>query len=251
MKYQSIVVETRGAIGEIRLHRPEIGNAIDQLLLDELDHAADALSDRDDVHIVLLTAEGEEFSRGWNDGAPVKAKDRPSPAFRRLETMAQPVIACVQGKATGEGLELALACDVRIAAEGATFAMPQVSAGGVPSLGGTARLPRVVGHSIASAMILLGQQLDAAKALGCGLVSAVVPPVALRQRAEEVAAAIAAQGPLGVRYAKEAMREGMDMPLAQALRFETDLTIILQTTSDRAEGVRAFVEKRAPNFRGR
>jgi enoyl-CoA hydratase/carnithine racemase len=251
MMYRSLVVETRGAIAEIRLKRPETGNAIDPTLLDELDHATGELSDNDGVHVVLLTADGDTFSRGWDRDGPPPQTDRRSPAFRCLELMAQPVIACVQGDAIGEGLELALACDVRIAAEDAVLAMPQVTMGAPPQLGGTARLPRLAGRSVASAMILLGQQLEATEALRCGLVSAVVPAGDLRQKAEELAAAIASQGPLGVRYAKEAIREGMEMPLTQALRYETDLTIILQTTDDRAEGVRAFMEKRRPKFSGK
>jgi enoyl-CoA hydratase/carnithine racemase len=248
--YRTIFVEARGPVGEIRLCRPEIGNAIDLELLGELERATGAMSDDDAVHVVLLTAEGDVFSRGWEGGrSPVDAGGE-APGFRCLETMAQPVIACVQGEAIGEGLELALACDIRIAAEGTVFAMPQVAMGSPPWLGGTARLPRVAGRSVASAMILLGERLDAERALACGLVNAVVAAGEVRSKAEELAAAIAAQGPIGVRYAKEAMREGMDMPLSQALRYETDLTIILQTTADRAEGVRAFVEKRPPKFTG-
>lgn len=249
--YQSLVVETRGAIAEIRLKRPEIGNAIDPTLLDELDHVSDALSDNDDVHVVLLTADGDTFSRGWDGDRSPMQTDQRSPGFRCLELMAQPVVACLQGDAIGEGLELALACDVRIAAEGTTFAMPQVMMGAPPWLGGTVRLPRIVGRSAASGMILLGQRLDAAEALRRGLVNAVVPAADLRTKAEELAQVIALQGPLGVRYAKEAMREGMEMPLSQALRYETDLTIILQTTDDREEGVRAFKEKRPPKFTGK
>jgi enoyl-CoA hydratase/carnithine racemase len=233
------------------LNRPETANAIDPRLLDDLDHAAAAFSDNGDVHVVLLTAEGPVFAHGWDRERWTIATERLEPGFRSLELMAQPVIACVQGEAIGEGLELTLACDVRIAAERTTFAMPQASMGSPPWLGGTVRLPRIAGRSTATAMILLGQRLDAAEALRCGLVNAVVPPAELRSKAEQLAAAIAAQGPLGVRCAKEAMREGMDMPLSQALRYETDLTIILQTTADRAEGVRAFVEKRPPKFTSR
>ena len=249
MNYKTITVDLRHPIAEIRLNRAANGNTIDALVLDELDRAASTISDDRAVHVVLLTADGDDFSRGG--GAAQQAFDpSQAPGLRCLEEMGQPVIACIQGEAAAEGLELALACDLRIAAVGALFSMPQVANGSTPSLGGTVRLPRIVGRSIASAMILLGQTLDAAEALRYGLVNAVVPAADLRTRAEEMAAAIAAQGPLAVRYAKEAMREGTDMPLSQALRFETDLTIILQTTADRAEGVRAFLDKRPPKFTG-
>jgi enoyl-CoA hydratase/carnithine racemase len=249
--YKTINVAVRDAIGEIRLCRPEIGNAIDPALLDELDQAASELSDNEAVDVVLLTADGENFSRGWNSEKWPMLPSRPATGFRCLEMVAQPVIACIQGEAVGEGLELALACDLRIAADDAVFAMPQVKMGRPPWLGGTARLPRIAGRSTASAMILMGERLDAASAMRCGLANAVVPALELRAKAEDLAAAIAQQGPLAVRYAKEAIREGMDMPLTQALRYETDLTIILQTTDDRAEGVRAFKEKRPPRFSGK
>jgi enoyl-CoA hydratase/carnithine racemase len=160
------------------------------------------------------------------------------------------VIAVIEGATAGAELELALACDVRVASEAATFSMPQVASGTMPSLGGTQRLPRIAGRAVASSMILLGTVLDARAALACGLVNAATAPGAARARAMQIAESIAARGPLAVRYAKEAMLQGLDMPLEQALRYETDLTVILQTTSDRAEGVSAFLQKREARFRG-
>jgi enoyl-CoA hydratase len=250
MSYQTIEVTTHGAIAEIRLNRPAVSNAIDQQALADIDEAASTLSDDAHVMVVLLTAAGDVFSSGWAEAA-----DRPRLAhgylpFRALELMAQPVIACVEGAALGEGLELALACDVRIASDAASFAMTQVAAGAVPSLGGTQRLPRLVGRGKATTMILLGEVVDAKAALACGLVNEVTPAGQARAKAEALAAEIAAQGPIAVRYAKEAIRQGLDMPLEQALRYETDLTVILQTSGDRAEGVRAFLEKRKPKFDG-
>ena len=223
-----------------------------RLLLDELDHASGALSDNDDVHVVLLTAEGEIFSRGWGSERWPMPTDRRSPGFRCLELMAQPVIACVQGEATGEGLELALACDVRIAAEGTTFAMPQV-------MSGQAAAARRDGEAAAHRRTLGGVGDDLAGAAArlrprrCGAGWSTLSCPGRRSAAEgggDWRRRSPSQGPLGVRYAKEAMREGMEMPLSQALRYETDLTIILQTTDDRAEGVRAFMEKRPPKFTG-
>jgi enoyl-CoA hydratase len=249
VRYQTIVIERRGGIGEIRLDRPERANPVDARFLDELDDATSALQDDASIRCVLLTATGDLFSHGWDAGADVPARREPPP-FRCLELMGQPAIACVQGDAIGAGLELALACDVRIAADGAMFALPDVEMGMVPRGGGTQRLPRLIGPAKAAELVLLGGRLDASAALACGLVNAVVPPRELRAEGERIAARIAEQGPLAVRYAKEAMQRGLDMPLEQALRYETDLTVILQTTADRAEGVAAFLEKRRPNFTG-
>ena len=255
MKFSTIVVSHDTPIAEIRLNRPDSGNPIDVELLDEIDAAADELDGDGSVLAVLLSAEGEVFSHGCEDasaeaGAFARRDNRRLP-FRSLELMGQPVIACVEGDAIGAGLELALACDVRIAAEGVMLAMPDVGKGGMPGLGGTQRLPRLVGRTVAISMILLGEPIDARRALACGLVNDVVPRREVRSRATALAERIAAQGPLAVRYAKEAIARGVDMPLDQALRYETDLTVILQTTKDRAEGVRAFVEKQKPRFEGR
>jgi enoyl-CoA hydratase len=255
VKFSTIRVSRTPPIAEIRLNRPDRGNPIDQQLLDEIDAAADELDNDSSVRAVLLTAEGEVFSHGWEDASPERrtatGRDSHRLPFRSLELMGQPVIACIEGDAIGAGLELALACDVRIAAHGVMLAMPEVAMGNMPSLGGTLRLPRLVGRSLAASMILLGERIDAGGALACGLVNDVAPTAEVRPRARMLAERIAAQGPLAVRYAKEAIARGPDMPLDQALRYETDLTVILQTTADRAEGVRAFVEKRKPRFEGR
>ncbi len=249
MSFTTLAVTKLGHVAEIRLIRPDHGNPIDASFLDDLEAAAASIHEYPDIHVALLIAEGDAFSCGASaDGISPSADRLP---FRCLELMAQPIIACIQGEAIGAGLELALACDVRIAAEGAAFAIRDVAAGAVPSAGATQRLPRLIGRGKASEMILLGEELDAQAALACGLVSAVVPRADLEAHGRALAERIAAQGPIAVRYAKEAMRQGLDMPLEQALRYETDLTIILQTTADRAEGVSAFLEKRKPHFEGK
>jgi enoyl-CoA hydratase/carnithine racemase len=161
----------------------------------------------------------------------------------------QPVIAAIAGSCHEEGLELALACDIRVAGPNASFRMDHVAQGRMPSAGGTQRLPRLAGPTLANKMILLGEQVDGAEALAAGLVSELVDDP--EKRATEIAKAIAARGPIAERYAKEAIARGVEMPLEQGLRYETDLTMILQTTEDRAEGVKAFLEKREPKFRGR
>lgn len=240
MTYRTISVELVGPVAWIRITAP----VVDSGLLAELGRAAEATGDGDGIVVAVLSDEGGALAAGWR-GDEIPAY------FRALELMPQPVIACVEDGASGAGLEIALQCDLRIAGEDAVFSMPQVAAGNVPSLGGTQRLPRIAGRTAAAAMLLLGEELTADAALRCGLVNDVVARGGAAARAGEIAARIAEQGPLAVRYAKEAIRQGLDMPLEQALRYETDLTIILQTTADRDEGVRAFLEKRKPRFQGK
>jgi enoyl-CoA hydratase len=249
MTYSTLALSRDGAIAEIRLDRPDDGNPIDDRFLAELERVVSEIHADPSVSVVLLTAAGHAFSRGWAGDVPKPGAHAPLP-FRSIELMAQPVIACIEGDAIGAGLEITLACDIRIGAEGATFAVPDVAAGHIPAFGATQRLPRIVGPGKAAEMILLGDPLDAGAALACGLLNAVTAPGQVLGHARRLAGTIASRGPIAVRYAKEAITRGLDMPLDQALRFETDLTVILQTTADRAEGVRAFLEKRDPDFRG-
>ena len=249
MSFAALALEKSGHIAEIRLNRPREGNIIDDILLDELDLVTTVIHDDPDIRVALLTSEGGAFAIGPAPLPDASRADRLP--FRCLELMAQPVIACVQGRAVGAGLELALACDMRIASDNAVFWIHDVAAGAVPFCGATQRLPRLIGRGKAAEMILLGEELDAHAALACGLVNAVVPRADLHGRARALAERIAAQGPIAVRYAKEAILRGLDMPLEQALRYETDLTVILQTTADRDEGVTAFLEKRPPKFEGK
>ena len=248
MGYRTLRLEVHGPLAVIRLARPQQGNPIDAAFLRELDEAACAVSDNKELRVAILTADGDVFSSGW-EVAELEA-GRSGDAFGCLEAMRQPVVCALNGDAISAGLELALACDVRVAAEGATFALPETGQGLLPMAGGTQRLPRLIGRGEALRLILLGEPIDADEALRIGLVSAVAPGDKLFAKAEALALRIAERGPIAVAYAKEAVRRGLDQPLDEALRYETDLTIILQTTDDRAEGVRAFVEKREPKFRG-
>ena len=257
----TVSMELRDTVARVTISHPQRDNAINAALLRDLCDACEAIAARQDVRVVLLTAEGDVFSRGWDWDALLGETTDPVAALRShgiapdpfgcLADVPEPVVCAINGDATGGGLELALACDVRISAEGATFSLPEVSMGLLPLAGGTQRLPRLVGRGKALEMILTGEPIDAAEALRIGLVSAVVPRDRLLAEAQSIASRIAERGPIAVRYAKEAISRGLEMPLEQALRFETDLTIILQTTEDRAEGVRAFLEKRNSQFKGR
>ena len=257
MAYRTLTLGTNGALATLRLARPERGNPIDALFLQELDEACAAVNDDPDIRAAIITGEGDVFSSGW-DPAEVSSEAFEAAAWRRrpppfacFEAMGQPVVCALNGDAVSAGLELALACDVRLAAEDARFSLPETAQGVLPMAGGTQRLARLVGRGAALRLVLLGEEIDAQEALRIGLVSGLAPSDSLFAEAEALALRIASRGPVAVRYAKEAVRRGLEQPLDQALRYETDLTVILQTTEDRAEGVRAFLEKREPRFKGR
>jgi enoyl-CoA hydratase len=220
------------------------------------DAAEQIAAARDQVRAVVVTSAGADFCAGWSAEAlaehdAIEGVSSLGAGFDAIAAVPQPVVAAVNGRAHSAGLELALACDIRIAAEDASFAMPETSVGIVPRGGGTQRLPRVVGRAHALRMLLLGEEISAAEALRIGLVSQVVPSGEVLDAAGGIADAIAARGPIATRFAKEAVHRGAEMTMEQALAYERDLTVLLQTTADRAEGVRAFAAKRPPDFVGR
>jgi len=244
-----------GHIATITLAAP--GALLDRAVSEALAEAVHAVADAAEVRAVVVRSAGADFGCGWTAAAlaePEGAPGLPSLAagIEALAAVPQPTIAAIAGQARSAGLEIALACDVRIAAEDATFAMPDTAAGSVPRGGGTQRLPRAVGRAHALRLLLTGEVIDAAEARRIGLVSRVVPSggTQLQDAARALAETIASRGPIATRLAKEAVHRGAEMTLEQALRYETDLTVILQSTADRAEGVRAFQEKREPRFLG-
>ncbi len=255
MPLRTISLEKHGPIAFLALRRPEKENAIDATLLAELADACETVEVDDGVRAVVLSAQGDNFCRGWDPallaGEGLGALPEQDDPFASLAELPRPVVCALQGEALSAGLELALACDVRVAAEDARLGLPETKLGLLPMGGGTQRLPRLVGRGKALEMILTGEPVDAHEALRIGLVSAVAARDKLAAEAEAIAGRMAERGPIAVRYAKEAVRRGLEMTLEQALRYETDLTIILQTTQDREEGVRAFLEKRTPKFKGR
>ena len=230
----------------------------DRALAEALAGAAGELTARHgEIGAVVVAGAGSDFGAGWSPetlASSVGFESVVAPlgaAFEALAAVPQPTVAAVAGRAHSAGLELALACDIRVAAEGATFAMPETGAGLIPRAGGTQRLPRAVGRAQALRLLLTGEQIGAEEARRIGLVSSVVPDGEEVAAAEDTARVIASRGPLATRFAKEAIHRGSELPLDQALRLELELTVLLQTTEDRAEGVRAFVERRDPRFTGR
>ena len=168
-----------------------------------------------------------------------------------IEEMGKPVVAAVNGFALGGGCEIAMACTLRVAAEGARFGQPEVKLGVIPGFGGTQRLGRIVGRGRALELLLTGEMVDAAEAHRLGLVNRVVPPGDLLKESRSLLGTILSRAPLAVRYAMEAVLHGLEMPLEEALFLEANLFGVTFGTEDMKEGTRAFLEKRAPEFKGR
>ena len=197
-----------------------------------------------------MTGSGSKYFCTGQDGPPGDWPGITDPA-ELIAGLTIPVIAAINGDALGLGLEIALSCDIRIASEDARLGLPEIADGSIPSHGGTQRLPRLVGRGRALELILSGDLVSAQRALAMGLVDEVVAPDRVMQRAEELAGQIAHKAPVAARYAREAINTGLDLPLDQGLRLEGDLYLLLQTTADREEGIRAHREKRTPEFRGK
>jgi enoyl-CoA hydratase/carnithine racemase len=244
VRYQTIKYARRGHVAAITLDRPGEGNAVDAAMAGEIEAACAGIDRDEEAYVVTITGAGGFFCRGGDSAA---ATSRPAAAIAALD---RPVIAVINGDALGSGLELALACDIRIAAEGARLGLPQVTGGRIPVDGGTQRLPRIVGRGKALELLLTGEPIGAGEALEIGLVSRVVAPDELAAEAGKLAEAVAAKGPIALRYLKEAVIKGLDMTLEQGLRLEADLYFLLHTTADRTEGITAYREKRPPEFKG-
>lgn len=246
MAYETIVYDKKEPIASITLNRPRTGNAIDAQMATELAEVCRGINQDEEISAVILKAAGGVFSSG-SEPQDWEAGGQASGAIASLERV---VIAAINGDAIGQGLEMALACDIRIAADGAGFCLPHTSYGMIPSGGGTQRLPRLVGKGKALEMVLTAEPIDAAEAFRIGLVNKVVSSEELLSAAEEMAKGTITKGPISLRYAKEAVNKGLDLTLEQGLRLEADLYFLIQTTDDRMEGIRAFLEKRPPQFKG-
>ena len=228
---------------------------IDFALVDDLSQRITAARQDDDVWAVVLDSKGDNFCLGSDPNA-IAALSGDQVSFdalrlaQRVADIEKPVICAIHGSAYDQGLELALACDVRIADADASFRMGHILTGGMPRDGGTQRLPRLIGPSRAHDMLLTGRELDAAGALDFGILNQVVDPGAASRRAHEVAEAMTRHGPIAMRYLKEAVLSGLDATLDQGLRLEADLSFLLQSTGDRQEGIESFLQRRTPTYRG-
>jgi enoyl-CoA hydratase len=243
MRYRSIRYSRKGHVATITLVSPAGAE-----LVPELEEIVRQINGDDTVYAVIATGTGKVLI-DFGDADP--GERPPSGAAAAIAAIERPVIAAINGDALGEGLEIALGCDIRITSDKARFAMPQAASGGMPTDGGTQRLPRVVGRGKAMEMLLTAATLSAAEALEIGLVSKCVPPGKLKEETQKLAETIAARGPLALRYLKEAVNKGLDMTLEQGLRLEADLYFLLHTTADRTEGIKAFREKKKPEFKGK
>jgi enoyl-CoA hydratase/carnithine racemase len=255
MSYRSLTHQKNNAILVIRLPPVKGRKEIGQLSCELWDLCTDILLDPDIRVIILTGTEENSFSIDpeMADFGSEEEEDTEgigqclAEAIGRLDV---PVIAAIQGEAMGQGLELALACDIRIASEESRFGVTHIRKGIVPQDGGTQRLPRLVGRAKAMEMMLTGAIIEAREAFRIGLVNLVVPPEKLTETVSEMAKEMASKGPIAVRYAKEAIYKGMDMTLEQGLRLEADLYLLLHTTRDRTEGIHAFRSKKTPRFKG-
>ena len=257
--FENLHFEKRNQIAFLTVARPKVLNALNAATMHDLAQAFHAVQQDDDVRVAILTGEGDKAFVAGADITELATLDATAAAalatrgqavFSLIETCGKPVIAAVNGFALGAGCELALACSIRLAADTARFGQPEIKLGLIPGYGGTQRLPRLIGKGRALEILLTGEMIDAAEALRIGLVNAVVPAAQLLPRAEALAAKIIANGPLAIRYCLQAVHRGMEMPLAEALAHEAALFALCCATEDKTEGTRAFLEKRAPQFKG-
>jgi enoyl-CoA hydratase len=254
--YKNLVLSIDGRVATLVVNRPEVRNALDTETVAEFHAALEEVRAAKST-VVILTGAGEKAFVSGADIRAIRARRRDdalasinSRLMSAVEAHEAVSIAAVNGVALGGGCELALACDLRIAAEHAVFGLPEPTLGIIPGAGGTQRLPRIVGLGRAKEMILAGARWDATQALAYGLVSAVVPATGLLEAARAMAERVLALGPLAVRLAKAALNASSQMPLGAGLLFESTAQAITFESQDKEEGTGAFLEKRKPRFRG-
>jgi len=258
LEFLTISVEGRMAL--VTINRPKVLNALNAGLLEELRHLIIELGNNDAIGSVVITGAGEKSFVAGADITelsslnPVSAKEaatRGQSIFSLIENCPKPVIAAINGFALGGGCELALACHLRVASDNARLGLPEVGLGLIPGYGGTQRLARIVGKGLALEMILTGGMIKAPRAYEIGLVNHVTAPEALMDKCRELAGTIMSKGALATRFALEAVNYGLEMPQADGERLEANLFGLLAATEDCKEGLSAFLEKRAADFKGR
>ena len=255
MSYEQIIVETRDRVGLIQLNRPKALNALSDKLMDELGAALLGFDADDDIGAIVITGNDKAFAAGADIGAmntwsymDVFKTDYITRNWETIRRVRKPVIAAVGGFALGGGCELAMMCDILIAADSAKFGQPEIKLGIIPGAGGTQRLPRAVGKAKAMDLILSARMMDAVEAERAGLVSRVVPAEDLLAEALKIGATIASFSLPAVLMAKESINRAYELPLSEGVLFERRLFHSLFATADQKEGMAAFVEKRPPRF---
>ena len=256
MAYQNIIVETVEKIGIIKFNRPDVLNAVNVETIFELEKALHEFDDNKNVLVIILTGEGKSFVSGSDisklaEMDSLAAREYSQIGQRALSyigNMEKPVIAAVNGYALGSGCEIAMACDIRIASEKAKFGQPEVKLGLIPGHAGTQRLARIVGIAKAKELIFTGDTIDALEAHRIGLANKVVTPDTLMQEARALANKIIEVGPTAVKFAKTVINRGIDANLTTATSYEMEAFSILFSTEEAKEGMKAFLEKRKPNW---
>ncbi len=260
MVFEHVRLDREGPVAVVTIDRPAVRNALNTQTLDELRHAFLEVRDDEGVRCVIVTGAGEKAFVAGADihelavQTPVGGREhalRGQQVLDLIEHLGKPVIAAINGFALGGGCELAMACTIRIAADTAKLGQPEVNLGLIPGYAGTQRLARLVGRGRALEILLTGEMITAEEAYRIGLVNRVVPASALMDEATRLARQLASKPPVAVRYILDAVHRGLDMGFADGARFEAALFGLVATTEDMREGTRAFLEKRAPLFKGR
>ena len=257
MAYQTLIYQKEEGIGMVTLNREDRLNAINYQLAVDLEALVDEAFDDPEVRVLVVTGAGRGFCAGADIKELTDPTAKPLPIgrrytfFNKLEDVSKPVIAAINGACNGGGLELALCCDFRIASTAATFGLGEVKLGVIPAAGGTARLPRLIGPGRAKEFLYFGNRIGAEEAYTIGLVNKVVAPEELIAEAKKWAAELAERPPLSLRALKYCVNVGMQMSLLEALEYESKSAATLLSSEDRMEGMRAFIEKRKPEFKGR
>lgn len=260
MTYENLLIASENQITTVTINRPQALNALNQQTLIELQSAFNSFADNDEIQVVIITGSGNKaFAAGADIAAmqPLNALEARRFAkfghqvMQKIEACPKPVIAAVNGFALGGGCELALVCDIRIAAENARFGQPEVNLGIIPGFGGTQRLARLVGKGRAMELIMTGDMIDANEAYRIGLANKIVTTDQLQETAIKMATSIISKGPYSVKLAKQAVRNGLELDLDRANQYETELFSLCFTTADQKEGMQAFLEKRPAQFKGK
>ena len=260
MEYKNIIVSVENGIGILTINRPKVLNALNMETLKEIQLGAQEIRDNAGIRVVIITGAGEKAfvagadiqeMAGMNSIEALEFSRLGHFTIKMIQDLDRPAIAAVNGFALGGGTEIALACDFIYASENARLGLPEVTLGVFPGFGGTQRLPRLIGKGKAKEMIYTGKMITAQEAFQMGIVNRVVAPASLMEETKKVAAQIAGNGPVGVKLAKMLVDSGFNMDLPEACSLESYAFGLAFSTHDQKEGMKAFLEKRKPDYQGR